>query len=126
MWKGKGDSDSAESQKNEYIQDVHGPQAVMGDQAEGVDLHRGLKARHITMIAIGGAIGTGLIIGTGKALATAGPASVLISYSMVGFIVWIVMCALGEMAAWIPLPSGFTGYATRFCDPALGFALGWS
>lgn len=42
-------------------------------------LHRGLKSRHITMIAIGGAIGTGLIIGTGKALARAGPASILIA-----------------------------------------------
>lgn len=37
----------------------------------------------------------------------------------------MVMCGLGEMAAWLPLPSGFTGYAARFCDPALGFALGW-
>jgi amino acid transporter len=36
------------------------------------------------------------------------------------------MAALGEMACWLPLPSGFTGYATRFCDPALGFALGWN
>ena len=36
------------------------------------------------------------------------------------------MCALGEMAAWLPLGSGFTGYATRFCDPSLGFALGWT
>ncbi|KAA8909763.1 amino acid permease [Sphaerosporella brunnea] len=90
------------------------------------DLHRGLKARHITMIAIGGAIGTGLIIGTGSALARAGPAPVLISYTVVGFLVYLVMCALGEMAAWLPLGSGFTGYATRFCDPALGFALGWT
>ncbi|KAI5795815.1 amino acid permease/ SLC12A domain-containing protein [Pyronema domesticum] len=90
------------------------------------DLTRGLQARHITMIAIGGAIGTGLIIGTGSALAQAGPAAVLISYSIVGFLVYLVMCALGEMAAWLPLGSGFTGYAARFCDPALGFALGWT
>jgi amino acid transporter len=88
-------------------------------------LHRGLKARHITMIAIGGAIGTGLIIGTGKALAQAGPASILIAYTFVGLIVFMVMAALGEMAAWLPLGSGFSGYATRFCDPALGFALGY-
>ncbi|KAJ5657774.1 Dicarboxylic amino acid permease [Penicillium longicatenatum] len=91
-----------------------------------VDLHRALKARHITMIAIGGAIGTGLIIGTGEALAKAGPAAILIAYAWVGFIVYLVMCALGEMAAWLPLPSGFTGYAVRFCDPALGFTLGWT
>ncbi|KAJ5122702.1 Major facilitator superfamily domain general substrate transporter [Penicillium atrosanguineum] len=91
-----------------------------------VELHRALKARHITMIAIGGAIGTGLIIGTGEALAKAGPGSILIAYTWVGFIVYLVMCALGEMAAWLPLPSGFTGYAVRFCDPALGFAVGWT
>lgn len=72
-------------------------------------LHRGLKARQVTMIAIGGAIGTGLIIGTGSALANAGPGSIFISYSIVGFIVWIVMCCLGEMATWLPLESGFTG-----------------
>jgi len=89
-------------------------------------LHRGLKARHITMIAIGGAIGTGLIIGTGSALARAGPGSILIAYTIVGFLVWIVMCALGEMAAWIPNGKNFAGYATRFCDPALGFALGYT
>lgn len=89
-------------------------------------LHRGLKARHITMIAIGGAIGTGLIIGTGKALAQAGPGSIFISYSVVGFVVFMVMAALGEMAAWLPMSAGFTGYASRFCDPSLGFALGWT
>ncbi|KAI1212420.1 putative amino acid permease [Annulohypoxylon truncatum] len=89
-------------------------------------LHRGLKARHITMIAIGGAIGTGLIIGTGKALAQAGPGSIFISYSIVGFVVYLVMAALGEMASWLPMSAGFTGYASRFCDPSLGFALGWT
>jgi amino acid transporter len=97
--------------------------AIHSDHAH---LHRGLKSRHITMIAIGGAIGTGLIIGTGKALAQSGPASILIAYTSVGLIVYVVMTALGEMAAWIPHASGFAGYATRFCDPALGFALGWT
>ena len=54
------------------------------------------------------------------------PGSILIAYTSVGFLVYIVMTALGEMAAWIPHASGFAGYATRFCDPALGFALGWT
>jgi amino acid transporter len=54
------------------------------------------------------------------------PGSILIAYTSVGFLVYIVMTALGEMAAWIPHSSGFAGYATRFCDPALGFALGWT
>lgn len=73
--------------------------------------------------AIGGALGTGLIIGTGSALAKAGPASILISYSIVGIIVYVVMCALGEMATWLPTAGGFANYATRFVDPALGFSL---
>ncbi|KID81925.1 dicarboxylic amino acid permease [Metarhizium guizhouense ARSEF 977] len=71
-------------------------------------LHKGLKARHITMIAIGGALGTGLIVGTGKALAQAGPGSLVISYTFVGMLVFVVMAGLGEMAAWLPLSSGFT------------------
>jgi yeast amino acid transporter len=119
--------------KNEYdAQAYPGQHALPQQEIHGIEfseetkLTRGLKARHITMIAIGGAIGTGLIIGTGVALSRAGPASMLISYTIVGFLVWIVMSALGEMAAWLPLSSGFTGYAARFCDPALGFALGWT
>lgn len=94
------------------------------DEDEHHHLHRGLKSRQVAMIAIGGAVGTGLIIGTGKALATAGPGSILIGYTLVGFLCFIVMAALGEMAAWLPLASGFTGYAHRFVDPALGFATG--
>ena len=89
-------------------------------------LERGLKPRHLSMIAIGGALGTGLIVGTGKALASAGPGSLFISYTFVGALVFCVMAGLGEMAAWLPLSSGFTGYATRYCHPSLGFALGWS
>jgi amino acid transporter len=54
------------------------------------------------------------------------PGSILIAYTSVGLLVYVVMTALGEMAAWIPHSSGFAGYATRFCDPALGFALGWT
>lgn len=95
------------------------------EEVQNTTLHRGLKARHITMIAIGGAIGTGLIIGTGKSLAQAGPGSVFISYTIVGFVVFLIMAAVGEMAAWLPVSAGFTAYATRFCDPSLGFALGW-
>ncbi|KAF7718973.1 Dicarboxylic amino acid permease [Penicillium ucsense] len=118
---------SADPVKHEYSNDGVGVAEAGGlSNPDHVDLHRALKARHITMIAIGGAIGTGLIIGTGDALAKAGPGSILIAYSWVGFIVYLVMCALGEMATWLPLPSGFTGYAVRFCDPALGFALGWT
>ena len=53
------------------------------------------------------------------------PASILISYTLTGFLVYLVMCGLGKIAAWLPLGSGFAGYAARFVDPALGFALGY-
>jgi amino acid transporter len=66
------------------------------------------------------------ILCSGSALAQAGPAPVFIGYSVVGLLCFMVMAALGEMAAWLPLPSGFTGYAHRFVDPALGFSLGWT
>ncbi|KAF2213828.1 hypothetical protein CERZMDRAFT_95859 [Cercospora zeae-maydis SCOH1-5] len=89
-------------------------------------LHRGLQARQVSMIAIGGAIGTGLIIGTGTALANTGPASILISYSIIGLLVYVVMAALGEMATWLPAAGGFAVYADRFVDPALGFSLGYT
>lgn len=108
------------------------PESIKAVNVQGIEsdpasqLHRGLQARHVSMIAIGGALGTGLIIGTGRALAQAGPGSVFISYVSIGFIVYLVMGALGEMAAWLPMSSGFTGYATRFCHPSLGFALGWT
>jgi len=108
--------DSSRSPPSTQYEEKHAPPqyAVTTQGIDDLDdpttrLHRGLKARQVTMIAIGGAIGTGLVIGTGSALANAGPGSIFISYSVVGFIVWIVMCCLGEMAAWLPLESGFTG-----------------
>lgn len=83
-------------------------------------LHRGLKARQISMIALGGAVGTGLVIGSGSALTRGGPLGLFLGYGFVGFVCWLVMVGLGEMAAYLPHSKGFAGYATRFVDPALG------
>ncbi|KII88578.1 hypothetical protein PLICRDRAFT_41765 [Plicaturopsis crispa FD-325 SS-3] len=93
---------------------------------EEESLHRGLKARQISMIALGGAVGTGLIIGSGTALTRGGPLGLCLGYSFVGFVCYLVMIGLGEMAAFLPHKKGFAGYATRFVDPALGFALGYN
>ncbi|PVG02275.1 putative DIP5-glutamate and aspartate permease [Serendipita vermifera] len=89
-------------------------------------LHRGLKARQISMIALGGAVGTGLIIGSGTALRRGGPLGILIGYSFVGFVCYCAMISLGEMSAYLPHKKGFAGYTTRFWHPAVGFALGWN
>lgn len=101
------------------------PESALDGKTAGTRLRKELQARHVSMIAIGGSIGTGLLIGTGNSLATAGPMSMLIAYSFVGILVFFTMAALGEMASYIPL-DGFTAYASRYADPALGFAVGYA
>ncbi|GAA5906463.1 hypothetical protein JCM8208_004668 [Rhodotorula glutinis] len=107
-----------------------GPAAAYDGQIdEGIskdeDLHRGLKARQISMIAIGGSIGTGLVIGSGSALTRGGPVGLLLAYIIMGFCAFATMMSLGEMATYLPSKKGFGGYASRFVDPALGVAVGW-
>ncbi|KAI0769629.1 amino acid permease-domain-containing protein [Trametes elegans] len=89
-------------------------------------LHRALSARQVSMIAIAGTIGTGLFLGTGRSLAQGGPASILLCYGIVGFIVYITLLLLGEMATQYPVAGSFNAYATRFFSPSYGFALSWN
>ncbi|KZV73806.1 hypothetical protein PENSPDRAFT_648570 [Peniophora sp. CONT] len=89
-------------------------------------LHRGLSGRQVQMIAIAGTIGTGLFLGTGRSLAQGGPASMLICYLIVGFIVYVTLLLLGEMATQYPVAGSFNAYATRFFSPSYGFALSWN
>ncbi|GAO19156.1 hypothetical protein UVI_02061390 [Ustilaginoidea virens] len=88
-------------------------------------LARALQGRHLQFIAIGATFGTGLFLGTGGALSNAGPASLLLGFVFMGLVVYTVMVALGEMAAYMPVAGAFTVYASRFVDPTLGFAMGW-
>ncbi|KAK5014884.1 histidine permease, partial [Cryomyces antarcticus] len=89
-------------------------------------LSRKLKGRHLQMIAIGGSIGTGLFVGSGSALATGGPASLLIAFALIGIMLYCTVHALGEMAVLFPVAGSFSAYSTRFLDPAWGFAMGWN
>ncbi|GAB0135713.1 Amino-acid permease inda1 [Epichloe bromicola] len=91
-----------------------------------VEMDRAMKSRHLHMIAIGGSIGAGFFVGSGGALSKGGPASILICFSIVGFMVFNVVFALGEMAVMYPISGGFYTYATRFIDPSFGFAVGWN
>ncbi|KAH6607032.1 aat family amino acid transporter [Trichoderma cornu-damae] len=102
-------------------EDLEGSTHILQDR-----LRRSLSARQVQMIAIGGTIGTGLFLGTGKSLATGGPASILICYAIVGFIVFVTMLSLGEMAAFLPVAGSFCTFAGRFVDDAFGFALTWN
>lgn len=94
--------------------------------ADGQHLQRGLKARHLTMISLGGAIGTGLFLGSGATIHDAGPGGALVAYIITGIMVYFIMTSLGELASYMPVSGSFSTYATRFIDPALGFALGWN
>ncbi|WVQ82813.1 hypothetical protein IAT38_004945 [Cryptococcus sp. DSM 104549] len=86
------------------------------------ETHRALSPRQLSMIALGGAIGTGLVIGSGTSLARSGPGSLFISYLTMGTVCCGVMLALGEMSTRYPSKKGFAGHATRCVDPAFGFA----
>ncbi|KAJ7352121.1 amino acid permease/ SLC12A domain-containing protein [Mycena albidolilacea] len=88
-------------------------------------MHRSLKGRQISMIAIAGTIGTGLFLGSGKALANGGPVGALLGYLIVGMLVGLMMYSLGEMMVWDPSAGGFIEFSTRYIDPAMGFAMGW-
>lgn len=86
-------------------------------------LRRGLTARHIRMIALGSAIGTGLFYGSAGAIQAAGP-SVLLAYMLGGAVVFIVMRSLGEMAVRHPVAGSFGQYASRYIGPFAGFLTG--
>ncbi|KAJ7319073.1 amino acid permease/ SLC12A domain-containing protein [Mycena albidolilacea] len=87
---------------------------------------RGMKSRHLTFIAIGGTIGTGLFLSIGDSIATAGPGGALVAYALVGLFVYGVVMTLGEMASLIPVSGAFSAFGDRFVSPVLGATLGWN
>jgi lysine-specific permease len=89
-------------------------------------LKRALKTRHLSMIAIGGSIGTGLFVASGSTVASAGPGGALLAYALIGAMVFFLMSSLGELAAHMPDSGSFSTYGTRFVDEGFGFALGWN
>ena len=94
--------------------------------AEKNNVKRALKTRHLSMIALGGSIGTGLFVASGSAISTAGPGGALVAYIGIGLMVYFLMTSLGEMATYLPVTGSFATYSRRFVDPALGFAMGWN
>lgn len=78
------------------------------------------------MIALAGAIGTGLFLGSGKSIRRAGPAGTLIGYSAVGVLVMSVTMCLAELSALAPVSGAFVRQSEFFVDRALSFAIGWS
>ena len=88
--------------------------------------HKTLQNRHLQMIAIGGAIGTGLFVGSGSALAAGGPGALVLDFIIIGFMLFNVCMALGELCVAFPVSGSFTIHSARFLDPAWAFAMGWN
>ncbi|KGD70529.1 aromatic amino acid transporter [Tatumella morbirosei] len=88
-------------------------------------LKRGLKNRHIQLIALGGAIGTGLFLGIAQTIKMAGP-SVLLGYAIGGFIAFMIMRQLGEMVVEEPVAGSFSHFAYKYWGSFAGFASGWN
>jgi AAT family amino acid transporter/D-serine/D-alanine/glycine transporter len=91
----------------------------------GEELSRGLKSRHIQLIALGGTIGVGLFLGSAGAIHKAGP-GLLLSYAIGGIAIFFIMRALGELLTYRPVAGSFASYAEEFVGPFAGFVTGWS
>jgi aromatic amino acid transport protein AroP len=95
------------------------------EKPEPHKLKRGLQNRHIQLIALGGAIGTGLFLGIGPAAVLAGP-SVILGYALAGIIAFFIMRQLGEMVVEEPVSGSFSHFANKYWGSFAGFASGWN
>lgn len=111
-----------ENAKQFYETDDHSVMAMPEKSA----LKRTLDSRHVQFIALGGGIGTGLFIGSASELANGGPASLILNFFIMGFMLICVVFSLGELASVLPVSGAHSAYATRFIDPAWGFAMGYN
>jgi len=102
------------------------PHASSAAALPAPSLRRVLKTRHMSMIAIGGAIGTGLFVASGATISQAGPGGALLAYAVIGLMVYFMMTSLGEMSANLPTSGSFATYGTLYVEEGFGFALGWN
>ncbi|KAI1330120.1 amino acid permease/ SLC12A domain-containing protein [Xylariaceae sp. FL0255] len=128
-------SASASTGSPEYGTFEAGPQGELDNQIvnddlvtaiEDRNLRKRLGQRHLSMLGIAGAIGTGLFLGLGTSIQSAGPLGALLAYLTVGLIVCAVQFALGEVSALLPVTGSFVRHSEFLVDPALGFAIGWN
>lgn len=87
---------------------------------------RSISTRAFLLMAVGSSIGAGLFFASGTAIEKGGPGAVVLAFSILGLAVWLTMCALGELAATVPVQGSFYDYSLRFISPSWGFAMGWN
>ena len=94
-------------------------------QGNSAPLKRAMSTRHLVMISLGGAIGTGLFLGSGEVIAQTGPIGAIFSYFLGGVIAYMVMLCLGELAVHMPESGSFGTYATKYIGPGTGYTITW-
>jgi amino acid transporter len=125
--KGNSTSYDYDTKNGIYDQSPIGATTVAEAAGRGGETHRGLKSRHIQFLALGGAIGTGLFVGSGGILAAVGPAPLFMAYLSMMIVVYCVMNDLAEIVTYLPM-KGITipYFVKRFVDPSMAFAVGWN
>ena len=88
-------------------------------------LKRAMSTRHLVMLSLGGAIGTGLFLGSGEVIAQTGPVAAIIAYILGGLIAYMVMLWLGELAVHMPVAGSFGAYAQKYIGPGTGYMISW-
>jgi lysine-specific permease len=90
------------------------------------ELRKQLSTRHLSMIALGGTLGTGIFLTSGSALYVAGPLGAIFAYIVMGIVVYLLMNSLGEMSAYKPVSGSFCEYASDYVSKPFGFAMGYN
>lgn len=106
------------------MQSSHSPNDA-SHQGNSAPLKRAMSTRHLVMLSLGGAIGTGLFLGSGEVIAQTGPVGAIISYFLGGIIAYMVMLCLGELAVHMPVSGSFGEYANKYIGPATGYMITW-
>ena len=88
-------------------------------------LKRAMQRRHLVMLSLGGAIGTGLFLGSGEVISQTGAIGAIIAYALGGLIAYMMMLCLGELAVHMPVAGSFGAYADRYINPATGYMITW-
>lgn len=97
--------------------------AAAGTPKDDTGLERKMESRHLTMISLGGAIGTGLFVSSGYTIHQAGPLGAILAYAVGSLLVYCVMVSLGELSVAMPYAGSFHMYAKRFIGPGTAFTI---
>ena len=101
------------------------PSQQSPEEGQTTSLKRAMTTRHLIMLSLGGAIGTGLFMGSGEVISQAGPLGAVVAYFIGGIIAYMVMLCLGELAVHLPVSGSFGAFAGRYIGPGTGYMVSW-